>query len=224
MRLSGLSYYLIGLSMLVAAGLTIKLTPKLPTATETIKLPAMIPKQFGDWKMDQTLETIMVNADLKPKLDAPYSQVLERTYINSKGEQIMLSIAYGNDQSRLTQVHRPEVCYSAQGFQIGQMRKSVINVNGAQLPVMKLVATRGQRVEPIIYWVKIGNSPVRGNLEQGFARLRYGLTGTVPSGLVFRVSGVFLDPAHSFLIQEQFVSDLLRALPQKQRLKLTGVI
>ena len=225
MRLPDLRFYLIGLSMLATSGFALMLTPKLPPANKVAKfqLDTLIPQQFGDWKMDQTLTPIMVNPDVKAELATLYSQTLSRTYHNSRGEQVMLSIAYGSDQSHLTQVHRPEVCYSAQGFQIGKMRKEIINVAGMQLPVMKLVATEGQRQEPIIYWVKIGDTPVRGNLEQGFARLRYGLTGTVPSGLVFRVSAISADPRRSFSIQEQFVKDLLGSLSPEQRVELTGV-
>ena len=47
-----------------------------------------------------------------------YNQTLTRTYINPRGDRIMLSIAYGRDQSDALQMHKPELCYPAQGFRL----------------------------------------------------------------------------------------------------------
>ena len=106
--------------MLAAAGLALALTPRLKLADQgpTISLEAMIPKQFGEWKLEGTIASLIVSPDVQALLDKIYNQTLSRTYINPKGERIMLSIAYGGDQSDTMAVHKPEVCYPAQGFQI----------------------------------------------------------------------------------------------------------
>ncbi len=219
-----LSHLLIGLAMLVAAGLAVALTPRLKLADQgqTIRLEAMIPKQFGEWELEETMASLIVSPDVQALLDSIYSQTLTRNYVNDKGERIMLSIAYGNDQSYSTQVHRPEMCYPAQGFEIKSMSKGSIDFSGAKLPVMKLVATQGLRIEPITYWVMIGGSAVRGNMEQHFARLRYGLTGKIPYGLVVRVSTISANESQSYRTQEQFVRDMLGAVPKQYRKVLTG--
>ena len=224
MKTINLRNLLIGLSMLVAAGMALALTPRIKVADQgpKISLEAMIPKQFSEWKMDETIAPIMVSPDVKAMLDKIYNQTLTRTYINNKGERIMLSIAYGGDQSSSMQVHRPEVCYVAQGFQVGSTTKDFIDASGTKVPVMKLVASQGNRIEPITYWVMIGDSAVRGNLEQGFARLKYGLTGKIPSGILIRVSSISSDESESYRIQEQFVRDMLGAVPMKDRKVLTG--
>lgn len=226
MKLISLKHLVIGLCMFAAAGLALALKPSvmMSDAGPQLDLEVLIPKTFGDWKIDDTIVPLIANPEQDAILDKIYSQTLSRTYVNSKGERMMLSIAYGGDQSRSMQVHRPEVCYTAQGFQVGKMEKSTINLNGASLPVMKLVATQGPRTEPIIYWVNIGGDAVRGNLEQGLARLRYGLTGKVPDGLLFRVSAISEDLQQSYASQEVFVRDLLASLTPEQRLKLTGAI
>lgn len=226
MKLISLKHFLIGLCMFAAAGLALALKPSvmMADAGPQLDLEVLIPKTFGDWKIDDTIVPLVANPEQEALLDEIYSQTLSRTYINSKGERMMLSIAYGGNQSRSMQVHRPEVCYTAQGFQVGQMQKSSINLNGAPLPVMKLVATQGPRTEPIIYWVNIGGDAVRGNLEQGLARLRYGLTGKVPDGLLFRVSAISDNLQQSYATQEVFVRDLLASLTPAQRLRLTGAI
>lgn len=217
-------YLLIGLAMLAAAGVALVLTPRLKLADQgpKISLEAMIPNEFGDWKLDETVAPLMVSPDVKAQLDKVYNQTLTRTYINNKGERIMLSIAYGSDQGYSTQVHRPEMCYPAQGFQVGRLSKGFIDVSGVKLPVMKLVATQGQRIEPITYWVMMGDSAVRGNWEQHFARVRYGLAGKIPSGILIRVSTISANESQSYRTEEQFVRDMLGEVPMKYRKVLTG--
>lgn len=226
MKLISLKHFVIGLCMLSTAGLALALKPtnKIADAGPKVNLETLIPKQFGDWKIDESIVPLIANPEQEEVLNKIYNQTLTRTYINNKGERVMLSIAYGGDQSRTMQVHRPEVCYTAQGFQVDKMQKALINVEGMALPVMKLVATHGPRTEPIIYWVKIGDAAVRGNLEQGFARLSYGLTGKVPDGLLFRVSAISDNLEQSYASQEIFVRDLLLSMPPDQRSKLTGTL
>src|SRR4030066_2234370 len=208
-------HFLIGLTMLAAAGLALALPPRVKVAAQgpKINLEAMIPGQFGEWKLEETIAPLIVNPVTKAKLDRLYNQTLTRNYINSKGEWIMLSIAYGSDQSYSSQVHRPEMCYPAQGFQIKSMSKGAIDFSGVKLPVMKLVATQGQRNEPITYWVMMGDSVVRGNGEQHIARLKYGLTGKIPYGILIRVSSISADESQSYRTQEKFVRDMLNAVP-----------
>lgn len=215
---------LIGVVMLAAAGLALALAPRVKVADQgpQISLETMIPGQFADWKLDETTAPLIVSPDVKALLDKIYSQTLTRTYIGSRGDRVMLSIAYGGDQSYSTQIHRPEMCYPAQGFQIERMSKNFIALGETKLPVMKLVATQGRRVEPITYWVMIGDSPVRGNLEQGLARLKYGLTGKIPYGIVIRVSTLSANEPRSYRIQERFVRDLLDAVPVEYRKILMG--
>lgn len=219
-----LSHLLVGLAMLAAAGLALALTPrhKLADQGPKISLEAMIPKQFGEWKLEETIASLIVSPDVQAMLDKIYNQTLTRNYVNDKGGRIMLSIAYGSDQSYSSQVHRPEMCYPAQGFEIRSMSKDSISFSGAKLPVMKLVATQGRRIEPITYWVMVGDSAVRGNMEQHLARLKYGLNGKIPYGVLVRVSSISANESQSYHTQEQFVRDMLRAVPVEYRKILTG--
>jgi len=122
MKLISFKHLVIGLCMFVAAGMALALKPtaKVADAGPKIDLEVLIPKTFGDWKMDETIVPLMANPSRKALIKKIYSQTLSRTYINSSGDRIMLSIAYGGDQSDNMSVHKPEVCYPAQGFQILQ--------------------------------------------------------------------------------------------------------
>jgi EpsI family protein len=123
--------------MLAASGLAMALRPteKIADQGARIDIARMFPEQFADWRAAAGIVPALVSPDVKEKLDAIYDQTLSRTYVNNDGQRIMLSIAYGGDQSGdKTQVHRPEFCYTAQGFQLSNNRESQITTESGVLP------------------------------------------------------------------------------------------
>lgn len=224
MRIFYPAYYLIGLGLLISAGLAMALTPKPETANQTIslKLASIIPTRFGDWKEETELASIMVNPAVETQLNKIYSQTLSRTYVNQNGDQIMLSIAYGGVQNSTMHAHRPEVCYLAQGFQIGQLTKGFVETSVARIPVMRLDAKEGARNEPITYWIRVGDYITRGMIEQNLVQLRYGLSGEWRDGLLVRVSTISNDVQGSYRIEQKFLSAMLQAVPKKERFMLIG--
>lgn len=214
----------VGLAMLFVAGVTVVVKPsdRMAESRPRIDLETAIPQRFGDWKVDPSVAPVSLSPDVQAMLDKIYSQILSRTYIDSRGQRVMLSIAYGGDQSRETQVHKPEVCYPAQGFQIQSIAVGVLDAAASKIPVMRLVATKGPRVEPITYWIAVGDTVVRGALEQNLARLKYGLTGAVPDGILVRVSTISRDEPSSYKLQQHFVSDMLQAMDKKHAARLLG--
>ena len=226
MNMTRIKSVLIGLAMIAAAGLAMALTPtKLTAATAPkIDLNTMIPKQFGDWHQLQELDVISVSPELQATIDKIYQQTLSRTYVNTKGEQIMLALAYGGDQRDSMQVHKPEVCYPSQGFEIMQSNIGSLHLTQDQkdIPVKRLVARQGTRVEPITYWITVGNQVALESLQWKLAQLKYGLTGKVPDGMLFRVSSIDTNPTQAFTIQNQFVNALVDAIDIKERDRFIG--
>ena len=155
-------------------------------------------------------------------LNELYSQALSRTFINSAGYRVMLSIAYGGDQSRDLGIHRPEVCYVAQGFQLSDKEKVLLQIDDKKVPAMRMQTRLGSRNEPVTYWIRVGDKVVRGNLELGFARLFYGVQGQIADGLLFRVSSIDADSITAFNIQEKFASDLAKAVRETDKPSLLG--
>jgi EpsI family protein len=120
-------------------------------------------------------------------------------------------------------VHKPEVCYPAQGFELLSLRKDELQLDAANpLPVMRIVARMQRRVEPITYWIRAGDRIVRGAVEQNLARVSLGLRGYIPDGLLFRVSEINPDIAASFVLQDQFVRDFMSQLPAASRESVVG--
>ncbi len=210
--------------MLAAAALAYVGTPRerMADPNNPLVLERIVPKEFDGWRIDTTVVPVTVSQDVQRTLDRLYSQTLSRTYVNPNGDRVMLSLAYGGTQSRDLQVHRPEVCYSAQGFNILAVAKATLSLGSKDIPVMHVLAKQGARDEPITYWVRIGDRVVRGNVEQGLARLEYGLSGKLPDGLLFRVSTISKNPELGYSAQQEFVRALLRAVSEGDRRLLVG--
>jgi EpsI family protein len=216
----------LSLSMVGASAAAVYLTPKQLYTKDyrpEVTLEQMIPSQFGTWRVDAGQPQQVVNPTVQVQLAQLYSDSLSRVYVNAQGERIMLSLAYGADQSRAMQVHKPEVCYDAQGFKIVASRKSDAQYGGAPVPIMRLIAKNGPRNEPISYWIRSGDYLVRGWLEQNIARVKNGLIkGHVPDGLLVRVSTIDTDAEAAYKLQDQFMTELLSSSSLQARTMLLG--
>lgn len=213
----------LGMLMVSSSVITKVMTPTVVLADQhKINLESIIPKEFESWQLDSSTANSIVNPTVQGKLEEIYSQTLSRIYINSEGERIMLAIAYGGTQKSDLHAHRPEICYSASGFDIGEMTKTVVDTTIGQIPVMRLVAKQGSRNEPITYWIRVGNALTRGWIEQKVAAISYGLTGKVPDGILVRVSAISNDEQESFRIQQAFLTAMLKAVRNEDRFWLVG--
>ncbi|MDP3135236.1 MAG: EpsI family protein, partial [Burkholderiaceae bacterium] len=185
---------------------------------------AAIPQRFGDWQIDARSGGGVVNPQQTELLNQLYSQIVTRTYVNSEGYRIMLSIAYGEDQRDGNQLHYPEVCYPAQGFQVVTNRKAILNTPLGDIPIKRLETHLSQqRYEPITYWTTVGNQALTGGTSKKLAEMKYGLRGEIPDGLLFRISSIDRESAAAFAKQEQFVEQMLPALTPDVRARLAGL-
>ncbi len=159
-----------------------------------ISLETMVPKTFGEWTELPDRGATIVNPETKATLDAIYSQVLSRTYVNKDGYRIMLSMAYGDDQRGGLQAHRPEVCYPAQGFQVSSLVDGTLPTPYGAIDVRRLDTSLRSRREPVTYWLTVGDQVIRNKFDKRIAEIRLGLTGQIPDGLLFRISSIDNDP------------------------------
>lgn len=211
--------------MLGAAGLALALKPtvKMAASGSELDLEVLIPKTFGDWKIDETIAPLIANPEQEAAIKEIYSQTLSRTYVNSRNERVMLSIAYGGDQSDSMAVHKPEICYPAQGFQILSSNAASFSTGIGNIPITRLVATQGQRIEPITYWTTVGDTAVlRSSLDWKLRQIKYGLTGQIPDGLLFRISSIQVDEKLAYQMQDSFSRDLIAALTPAGKERIIG--
>ncbi len=214
----------VGMVLSFAAGELLRPTLRLAEIKPPILLDKQIPEAFGDWRVDPNVRPVVPDPGLQAMLDSLYSQTLARTYINRKGERVMLSIAYGSDQSNeATAVHRPEFCYSAQGFRVRQTATETLTIGQTRVPVARILAQLGQRNEPITYWVTLDEAATLPGLGRKIQQIRYGLKGEIPDGMLVRVSSISADESAAFQLQQVFLEQMYAAVPSEVRGRYFGV-
>lgn len=215
------------LALLMAAGsvLALVITPSKFLADQHVRetLKSMVPQSFGDWTVDTSIVPIAPPPDLQAVIDATYDETLALTYRNAQGERVMLSLAYGRNQHKGMNTHKPEICYPAQGFKVTVPTfDGVVKAGGTVVPVKRLVTEIGQRTEPITYWLLVGNEITAFGYPMRKVAISYGLKGLVPDGVLVRVSSIGRDQAGAFALHDQFIAQLIAALPPSQRSRLIG--
>jgi len=224
MKIFSIRHLVIGLAMLMAFGMSIVMKPTVKAADKgpKINLEAMIPAEFGDWKIDPIVIQVKPSPDVQQNLNAIYDQILTRTYVNSQGERMMLSIAYGGAQTDQLKAHRQEVCYSAQGFQIKSLISQAVKIGQSTIPITRMLAVMGSRSEPVTYWFTMGDRVVLSSFERLVVQLKYGLTGEIPDGMLVRISNISTDPARAYEAHIAFVRDLISHMREQDARRLVG--
>ena len=70
--------------------------------------------------------------------------------------------------------------------------------------------------------MRVGNDISNGVVDHQLSRLKYGLRGIIPDGALIRISTIGLPKEASFKLQDQFIRDLLAAVPAKELKFFTG--
>ena len=186
------------------------------------KMETIVPVNFPGWSAEVSEGVVKPKAEgLAAEL---YSEIVQRTYRGEKsGADVMLLIAYGGLQSDLLQLHRPEVCYPALGFQIRSMAEDTLKLpGGSSLPVVRLVAEAGDRRENVVYWTRVGEALPTNNTDQRSILLQTSLKGLIPDGVLVRSSIVHDDVEEAFATLDGFIPTMLAAIPASNRRALIG--
>ena len=186
-----------------------------------VDIEHLIPASFGGWQVDASVVPVQVDAGVQKKLDAIYTQTLARTYVNNTGDQVMLVIAYGSEQDDALAVHKPDICYPAQGFEIIKSQSASLDTGFGIVPVTRLVARQPRRYEPLTYWIRVGDTVDGTSMQRKLTQLKYGMTGSIPDGLLFRVSSLGPEQG-AFPLQREFARALLAALSPAGRAFIMG--
>lgn len=188
-----------------------------------IHLEQQVPTAFDGWTLDAAIVPVLPDPALQATLERTYSQVLARTYVDRDGRRIMLSIAYGEDQATdATAAHRPEFCYTAQGFWVRTIGEDRLELADHAIRVRRLVGRLGPRMEPITYWVTMNDRAVLPGVERKLNQIRLGLSGQIPDGMLVRSSTVGLEIPDSFRLQDRFLAAMQRSMPADVRPRYFG--
>jgi len=218
------------LLMLLAAVAAWQLTPRaLPGAAGAAPLPQLelaVPPVIGEWRLVPSLREqvdLAVDRDGERLISQPYDQTLLRTYQNARGEQILLAVAYTRQQSQEVKVHRPEVCYTAVGFEVLSLDPARLDVAAAGTPPvdgMRMVARSVHHTEAVSYWIRMGGIYSQNAFDTRLHLLAEGLQGRLRDGALVRASRIVADPreaAAAYPQIERFLSEFTAALTPEAR-------
>lgn len=215
---------LIGGAMLATAVATYARLPRARIASIGPKqLDKLIPLQFGHWRFETTSGLVQPPPDALSAL--LYDQQVSRVYVADDAAPVMLSMAYGNSQGGMLQVHRPEICYPASGFRLTETRlHPIVDPGHRTIPARSFTATSDVRNEQVLYWTRIADMLPTGWTVQRLDIMRSNLAGKIPDGLLVRFSTTVEDGDRAFATLERFARELLVAVGPGGRRKLLGEV
>ena len=213
---------LIGGVGLACAGLAIAGARE--TAVEPLPdgaLERLMPQTLGSWRAIPAGGVILpAESELS---DKTYNDVLVRVYEDGAGAAVALLLAYGAFQGRDMQLHRPEICYPAAGFDIKSSRVLDLEIPAQPLITAKLLDARAQqRREQVLYWTRVGDEFPTSPMQQRLAVVTQNLHGQVPDGILVRTSTITPDTDTALPVLRRFVDAMLQSSPAQTRRLLVG--
>lgn len=213
-----------------AAAAAYAMTPRLVSIKNAPSLETEVPRQFGDWKeIPSPYVQVPLTAGLDTNMDQPYDQILTRTYVNSQGHRVMLALAWGEKQRQEVKIHRPDLCYIAQGFEIKKLE--TIRFNKIQPTENKsaigkrMIAMSANGGEAVSYWMRIGNLYSEDAFQTRLHIFKAGLENQIPDGILVRAS-MTINKANVDLqtweTLETFLIDLVQSSSLNAKLLLLG--
>lgn len=218
---------LAGLGCVAALGTAEMLRPrnKLVLMPPGTKLTDLIPKTVPGWSSAEGGDIVIPRTDgtLASRL---YSDQVARSYRDATGTQpnIMILGAYGAAQNDMLQLHRPEVCYPAIGFQIAGRHFVDIATPFGAVPAVALTAQSQNRIEDIVYWTRVGNSLPQTAEQQRSDKLQAAFQGYVGDGVLFRSSAIRRDDTPLFDELIGFLVALIGSMGPQARIALLGKV
>jgi EpsI family protein len=215
--------FLIASACVATAGAAAALTPRRRVSLMgAAHIEAIAPIRVGSWTGRDVTDLVAPKTEdsLESRI---YNQLLERVYEDGSGAQIMVLLAHGDTQSNDLQLHRPETCYPAFGFQILSNAAGALPLApNAPLPVREIVATMPGRQENIVYWTRLGGYLPTSEGQQRADRVKIALHGEIADGLLARFSLVSTETDLAFQLLRRFIAEFVTAVAQPQRLALVG--
>ena len=208
--------FALGLAFLSAAGVAAARQPN--TNIDYLgknKLEDVVPKQIGKWKFAASSGLVVPPEDQLSR--ALYSQLLTRRYTDGENPPMMLLVAQSSSQTGILQIHRPEICYTAGGYQLSAIEPHPIELPYGKLRTMSLSATSDSRTEQIVYWTRIGDHLPTSWREQRMAVAMDNLRRLIPDAVMVRVSTFGNDKTAALASIEQFIRSMLDSVAPPMR-------
>ena len=213
--------FLAGILFCSAAGIALWRTPhKKIDFLGRDKLEALVPKAIGPWNYVTASGLVVPPEDQFEK--TIYAQILTRVYSDEKNTPVMLLMAQSGSQTGFLQIHRPEICYTAGGYDISDIMPHPIDLGGKVVAANRMDATINGSTEHVVYWTRVGNEVPATWREQKLATAEQNLEGIIPDAILVRISTVNDDTAAAMATIDNFVRAMLNSIPASRRSVFIG--
>lgn len=208
--------FLVGLLFCSAAGIAAWRQPRVHLDyLGRQKLEDLVPKSIGRWNFVTASGLVVpTEDDLEKRL---YSQLLTRVYSDGQNPPVMLLLAQNGNQTGFLQIHRPETCYTAGGYQITAFAPHPIQLGSQVIRANSIDATAGGPTEHVVYWTRIGNKIPNSWKQQKLAVAEQNLQGIIPDAILVRISCVSDDAAAALTTIDGFVRAMIASIPPDRR-------
>ncbi len=169
----------------------------------------VLARSIGGWGSKEPVAVITGTADELGS--ANYGELGVRMFQPAMGRAVTVLLARGLAQGYATQLHRPEFCYPASGFKIDDYRALQLTVAGRTIPASVMVAHRGDRVDTVLYWTRIGNRFPKGLWEQRLEIARAAFAGGKVDEVLVRLSVTDPSTAASEAVLKNFADQFVLA-------------
>lgn len=183
-------------------------------------LEELVPKRVGKWTVAPFANVFIPQAEEAE--EKSYDEVLSRYYESPSAPGVMLLIAYGSAQVGRTELHRPEACYPVAGFKLHRRPNVTLRLSDVPIAARSMTAIGTDRIEHLIYWTRVGEDFPTSSLSQRWSAVRQTLRGSIPDGVLVRMSTLGPESGPSILVLKEFGAELLNAGGPALRLMLTG--
>lgn len=180
--------FVVGLALAGASGVGYAAQPKVvnPRISNTT-FASWIPQKVGPWSVEGTSGVVLPPPDALS--DRLYDNLITRVYSGPGSSAVMMLIAYNFRQDGVLQLHRPEFCYPAGGYQLSSTAPVTLALGDRrQIPASAFTAVNATRTEQVLYFTRLGGSFPRTWADQRIAVMRANLSGQIPDGAMMRVS------------------------------------
>ncbi|WP_084192453.1 exosortase-associated protein EpsI, V-type [Parasphingorhabdus marina] len=216
-------HLLMGGAFCLASGLAYARLPQ-PVAP-VIEKPAfekLIPKTVGAWEFETSSGLVLPPPDALS--DRLYDNLVTRTYSSEQNPLMMFLTAYSNTQDGVLQVHRPEICYPAGGYELTPTQATKIdNGVGGTIDANIFTASSRGRTEHVLYWTRIGDYFPLAWSDQRLAVIRANLRGVIPDGVLVRISTIVPEMDEALPLMSKFAAQLNQNMNAQGRALLSGI-
>lgn len=179
------------------------------------KLESILPETIGPWRFYSKSGLVVPPSDqLSQQL---YSQLLTRVYVAPDMSPVMILIAQSASQTGVLQVHRPEICYPAGGYQLSGQAPVDLPLQAGPLRATAFTATAGSRIEHLIYWTRVGTAMPVSWTEQRIAVAKANIMGDLPDAVLVRISTLSPERDASLGLLRSFATTLVSSLSAEGR-------